>query len=243
MKLTEIDRPLYKGLTTDDEKVAAMMAEVSALQTVNPSDGMDFSHKTSQWIAFERAIESSRREPDDDRLFNDFLAQHLCEPYGKRLSDAFSFGLRAALFFESGLGDEGHVMYTAARTKLINDRVTQWLQQQQQQSQKGCQILNLGAGLDTRAFWLESLHQKSSHQEDDDDDTKDAVVVYWEVDTAPVLNYKQGVLDALKAQGDLPDPLCPRKVVTMDFSKDSILSLPPKHGFPPDLPTCWILEG
>ena len=29
----------------------------------------------------------------------------------------------------------------------------------------------------------------------------------------------------------------------MDFSQDSLLSLPEKHDFPTNQPTCWILEG
>ena len=143
MKLPTIDRPIYKGLSTDEEKLAAMMTEVTALQTVDPDDRMEFVHKTAQWIAYERYIESCRQEGDDEddddndhRLFEDCLAQYLYLPYGKRLSDAFAFGLRNALFYESGLGDEGHVMYTAARTKLINDQVTQWLRQQQQQQER-----------------------------------------------------------------------------------------------------------
>ena len=42
MKLTEIDRPSYKGSSTDDEKLAAIMAEAGALQVVDPRDKMDF---------------------------------------------------------------------------------------------------------------------------------------------------------------------------------------------------------
>lgn len=127
-------------------------------------------------------------------------------------------------------------MYTAARTKLINDQVALWMQEKGAEGARTCrrQVLNLGAGLDTRAFWLEALQCK----DDDDDD-----VVYWEVDTAPVLSYKQAVLDDLKGKGDLPDPFCVRKPVIIDFSKDSILSLPAKHGFQSGIATCWILEG
>ena len=116
--------------------------------------------------------------------------------------------------------------------------------QEEKKKSKGCQVLNLGAGLDTRSYWLESLKKNGTSSDDDDDDDDNSTrLVYWEVDAAPVLDYKQGVLDALKAKGNLPDSLCPRKVITVDFSKDSILSLPEDHGFPKDLPTRWILEG
>ena len=90
---------------------------------------MDFAAKTSQWIAYECYIESSLA---DDRLFRDPIAQHLYEPYGRRMSDAFAFGLQHAVFDQPGganigIGMEGHVQYTATCTKLINDALDTWL--------------------------------------------------------------------------------------------------------------------
>lgn len=47
-------------------------------------------------------------------------------------------------------------------------------------------------------------------------------ILYWEVDTASIMNYKQKILDNLKAKGELPEELCERKAVTMDFSKSPL---------------------
>jgi O-methyltransferase involved in polyketide biosynthesis len=87
-----------------------------------------------------------------------------------------------------GFGLEGHVMYTAARTKLINDQVDQWLDNTTQKYQ----VLNLGAGVDTRVYWLESLKKAT---------------VYWEVYTASVMNHKHKILDSLQKKGELPEEL------------------------------------
>ena len=126
-RIPKRQRSIFDGLTTDEEKFKAAMDEYNELKEVG-EDGLDFSNKTSMWIAFERDIESQR----EDRLFNDPLAKYFMEPHGKRLSDAMSFGhgifgLAFSCFDPPGenigFGLEGHVMYTAARTKLINDKV------------------------------------------------------------------------------------------------------------------------
>ena len=90
-------------------------------------------------------------------------------------------------------------------------------------------MLNLGAGLDTRAFW---------------DDALKTCTLYVEVDSAEVNKYKNGVLDGLKAEGKLPDPQCKRNIVSMDFKKETIADLPSKGSdFDKEKQTCWILEG
>eukprot|EP00580_Thalassiosira_gravida_P000386 CAMPEP_0201617500 /NCGR_PEP_ID=MMETSP0492-20130828/36526_1 /ASSEMBLY_ACC=CAM_ASM_000837 /TAXON_ID=420259 /ORGANISM="Thalassiosira gravida, Strain GMp14c1" /LENGTH=313 /DNA_ID=CAMNT_0048085783 /DNA_START=64 /DNA_END=1005 /DNA_ORIENTATION=+ len=217
-------RPIFDGLTTGEEKFKAAMAEYDELKETD-ADGLDFSNKTAMWIAFERDIETQR----EDALFKDVLAKYFTEPYGQRLSDSMSFGLAKSVFDppddEIGFGLEGHVMYTAARTKLINDQVDQWLGDN---APRKCQVLNLGAGADTRVYWMESLKKATA---------------YWEVDTASVMNYKQKILDSLQEKGELPETFCERKVITMDFSKESIAELPSSHGYQSTFPSCWILEG
>lgn len=116
-------------------------------------------------------------------------------------------------------------MYTAARTKLINDKLSSWLKNG---TDKQYQVLNLGAGLDTRQYWLDCLT---------------TVKLYLEVDAASVMDHKQKVLNQLKEKGELPQLLCDCKSISMDFSKESVADLPSKHGYDAAIPTGWILEG
>lgn len=223
MNIPKLHRPIFDGLTTDEEKMTAAMAEYETLKGAD-EEGLDFANKTSMWIAYERNIESQR----EDRLFDDPLAKYFCQPYGKRLSDSMAFGLALGVFdppgTDIGLGLEGHVLYTAARTKLINDQVDQWVNDTTKTDR---QVVNLGAGLDTRVYWLESLKEANS---------------YWEVDTPSVMSHKQKILDDLKEQGELPEPFCLRKAISMDFSRESLFNLP-NFGFSSATPTFWILEG
>ena len=87
----------------------------------------------------------------------------------------------------------------------------------------------MGSGLDTRAYWDDSL-QDCTH--------------YLECDAKEVNDYKNGVLEGLKTAGDLPETQCKRSVISMDFKKESVKDLPTKGTeFDPAKPTCWILEG
>ena len=216
-------RPIFEGLESGEAKNEAAMKEYETLKGAD-HNGLDYANKTSMWIAFERDIESRR----DDRLFNDPLAKHFIEPYGKRLSDAMAFGLQFGVFdppgANIGLGMEGHVMYTAARTRLVNDYIEKWFNDAKGDKK---QMVNLGAGVDTRPYWLSCLSRATS---------------YWEVDTENVMKYKQLKLDLLKERKELPDPMCPIHSISMDFSKESIADLP-KHNFDSSIPSCWLLEG
>ena len=199
------------------------MAEYGELAKVG-EDGLDFTGKTALWMAYERQLESEK--PEGERLFYDHLAKHFTGGgVGKRMSDTMTYGLKA--IFDAtgdiGLGNEGHVNCTAARTQLINDKTATWLQATDGEKQ----VLNLGAGVDTRAYWMDTLKDCN---------------LYLEVDTKAVSDSKQKVLDELKAKGELNDPICERKVIALDFSKESTKDLP-NHRFNQDVPTCWILEG
>lgn len=217
-------RPIFEGLETGEAKMAAAMKEYQTLKDAD-QNGLDFANKTSMWIAFERDIESQR----EDRLFHDPLAKHFSEPYGQRLSDSMAFGLQVGVFdtpgSDIGLGMEGHVMYTAARTRLINDHIEKWMNDVKGNKQ----VVNVGAGVDTRPFWLSCLSQAKS---------------YWEIDTENVMNYKLARLDGLKEKGETPRPLCPIHSISMDFGKESMADVLPKtYKFDSSIPTCWILEG
>ena len=60
----------------------------------------------------------------------------------------------------------------------------------------------MGAGMDVRVFWHEPLKSAKC---------------YTEVDTKPVNDLKNKVLDELKGKGELNDPFCERKTISMDF--------------------------
>ena len=198
-----------------DPKVAKKAAEFAALgeeYKTPDSDGFDFTAATSQAIAYERMIETIR----EDSLFLDHLAEHFIGQRGKKVSAMLNFGLGTHV----GCPDI-HRRFTAARTKLVNDHMTDWIKAMVEKGEK-VQVACLGAGMDTRAFWVASLSD---------------VERYVEVDVAHVNNFKEQKLAEI---GD--KSLCERQVISMDFGKESTKDLP-SHGFDPSLPTCWILEG
>ena len=163
----------------ESEQQAWIMAEYNELNKVDPNDGLTFAGKTAMWVAYERMLESQK--PESERLFNDFLAEHFVGDYGKRVSECFAHGL--SVIFDAkkdnGLLYEGHINYSAARTMLINDKCGTWIEKMK--TFESLQVLNLGAGVDTRAFWSEVLKNKA--------------ITYLEVDTEPVHNAKNKVLE------------------------------------------------
>lgn len=228
-------RPIFDGLDTVEEKTKAAMEEYNNMKEAD-EDGLDFANKTSMWIAYERYLETSR----PDAIISDPLAQYLWQPYGKRLSDACALGLGLSIFnppgADIGFGLEGHVMYTAARTKMIDNEIEHWLSGFDgpgDDDDNAHQIVNIGAGMDTRVFSNSSLTSAK---------------VYWEVDTTSVIDHKQKVLEELAKSKDVTlqshlTPFCLRRPVRMDFGEESIADLPSKHGFDSSVATCWILEG
>lgn len=122
----KIARP-FDDFEEEEEKKEWAMAEYAELQVVG-NDGITFAGKTAFMIAHERQIESEKAE--DVRLICDPLAKYFAEPYGKKVSEMFAHGLKQ-LFDptgDQGLGFEGHVVYTACRTRLINDQLAKWIQ-------------------------------------------------------------------------------------------------------------------
>ncbi|WP_053720170.1 SAM-dependent methyltransferase [Saccharothrix sp. NRRL B-16348] len=100
--------------------------------------------------------------------------------------------------------------YFGLRTRMLDDVVL---------AAGNRQAVLLGAGLDTRAFRL--------------DWPPDSVV--YELDQAPVLAFKQQVLDTLGAR-----PRVTRHPVAADLRDDWARLLP---GFRPEEPTTWLAEG
>mmetsp|Transcript_11657 Transcript_11657/g.17119 ORF Transcript_11657/g.17119 Transcript_11657/m.17119 type:complete len:317 (-) Transcript_11657:335-1285(-) len=217
-------RPFDDEYMDDEARAKLGMEMYQDLVKVNEEDGMTFANKTAMWLAYERQLESER--PEGERLFNDKLATFFAQPYGKDASDAFACHTSSIIFDPNKevpeLRTEGFALYHAARTKLISVHIEKWLKNHPQ-----CQVVNLGAGMDTRPFWDECLKDSN---------------LYIEVDTREVQDYKQTVFAKIKSKGELPSSFCQRKVVSMDFTKESTKSLP-DYGIQFDKPTCWILEG
>lgn len=185
-------------------------------------DGLTFSNKTAQWIAFERELESKR----PDALFHDPLAGRLSGKYGKILSDVFAE--HAPMTFP-GLGKSGFVAYHSSRTKLISDRIAGWL------DSLSCggitrQVVNLGSGHDARAFWDPSLA---------------GVTLYIEVDEPQVTNLREELL--CSAGDSLPQLVCGRRLsISLDLGREVLLDTFTERctgSFDALAPTCWVLEG
>ena len=227
-------RPFDKFGADESARQAWGSDEYAGLMKPDEKTGLGFAEKTALMVAYERQLESER--PATERLFDDWLAKAMCDEdengnLGKRVSDCMASGLK--MIFdpagEIGLGFEGHVQYTAARTCLINDHLSKWLDKQKD-SKLTKQILDLGAGLDTRPFWLQSLASAD---------------VFIEVDTKPICDWKAKILTQVEARkGASLSPICKRQVVPMNFEKESVKDLP-NHGVggPGEAISCWLLEG
>ena len=194
-----------------DEKTKHMMERYQLYSSTPDADGILFTAGTAQGIAYERDIESKR----EDRLFNDHLAHLFVGERGAELSEFFNISL--GHHFKV---DNFHMIWTPVRTKYINDTIADWITAKQGAK---VQVTNLGAGVDTRAFWLDCL--KSSEK-------------YVEVDVESINTFKEKQL----AKAENAVPLCPRQVITMDFMKESTKDMP-NHGYDQTLPTFWLLEG
>lgn len=189
---------------------------------VNEEDGLSFVEKTAQFIAYDRFCESQR----EDRLFNDHLATHFVGKYGKQCSDLFAMKSAEQHFDKDGsigFGFEGFYNYHSARTKLISELLAKW----NANTVGDKQIINMGAGVDTRPYWDESLK---------------GINRYVEVDQEALNKTKEKTYAELQEKGQLNEPFCPRHVVTMNFMKESTKDLP-QHGVDQKVKTCWVLEG
>ena len=104
----------------------------------------NFTNDSAMMIAWERALESKRGE---GALFDDPLAGALAGTKGERLSADFENMCEA---FEFAGWREFHQTWVAVRTRYIDDFIAQ-------HAAAGgfAQLVNLGAGMDTRPYRLE----------------------------------------------------------------------------------------
>lgn len=155
---------------------------------------------TARLMAHYRALESKSDSP----LFID--------PFAERLAGDLSsyFGKYVRHSYQSD--------YPIVRSYYIDQELlVPWCARE-----KKSQVVILGAGLDTRAYRLESLGL-------------DEHTVY-EVDLPTIIRYKEKVLKNEK-------PLCRLTRIASDLSDPGWKSPLIENGFSPGLPTFWIMEG
>mmetsp|Transcript_3580 Transcript_3580/g.6991 ORF Transcript_3580/g.6991 Transcript_3580/m.6991 type:complete len:300 (+) Transcript_3580:28-927(+) len=166
---------------------------------------------TSRWVAAERGLESDR----PDALFVDPFAKNLGGTSGMAFSE------KIATMYEEMFGwRDWHRCWMAIRTKVLDEAITDFAS-----SADGSrfQMVNLGAGLDTRAFRLECLADCS---------------VCFEVDMPEVLRVKDHAMSALKAHSK-----CPRVPLAADVTDENLEAKLFAVGFDVKVPTFWLLEG
>lgn len=179
------------------------------------SDIDNFTNDSAMMIAYERALESSR----PDALFNDPLASALAGSKGETLSGNFG-GI--CVMFEFPDWPEFHKMWTAVRTKFIDDQVTKLASSGDFQ-----QLVNCGAGMDTRAYRLECYKAFSKGS--------------FEVDMEVINTNKEKVFKDLL---DAPVPHCSVVNVSLDFlNEEKTLASELPAPFDAALPSVFVSEG
>ncbi|WP_158603452.1 class I SAM-dependent methyltransferase [Micromonospora radicis] len=156
--------------------------------------------RTARWTAAARARETAR----PDRLFDD--------PFAALLAGADGDALLRHFHTERAAADGNPVL--PIRTRWFDDFLRGSVT-------PGCQVVGLGAGLDTRAYRLDWP----------------AGVVVFEVDQAAVLDYKQQRLARV-----VNVARCERRTVATDFTGEwgpALLDA----GFDPAARTVWFAEG
>jgi methyltransferase (TIGR00027 family) len=121
---------------------------------------------------------------------------------------------------EVGLLHEGFRMYHAARTMCISEKFKHFLKIAPEGPK---QVINLGAGVDTRPYWDKGLEGMSK---------------YYYVDTPEVFDFKGKIM---AKHSDLKT-ICDHQEIPMDFAKESTKDLANK-GIDFNIPVMWVLEG
>ncbi|MGW2395143.1 SAM-dependent methyltransferase [Kitasatospora sp. NPDC001664] len=170
--------------------------------------------RTALLVAAARAVETHR----PDALARDPLAEHFVRAAAADRADPADWPVRPG---QVPGGDADPLWgrlgrYFGLRTRALDDHL---LRSARELGVR--QVVLLGAGLDTRAYRLDWP----------------AGCVVHELDTEPVLAFKQQVLDGTGAR-----PAAERRTVAADLRGDWAAALA-ATGFDPALPTAWLAEG
>lgn len=175
----------------------------------------NFTNDSAMMIAYERDLESSR----PDALFQDPFAKALAGSKGETLSEAFGANCEQ---FEFPDWAEFHKTWTAVRTKFIDDAVSNVANMGECK-----QLVNLGAGMDTRAYRLECY--------------KAFEVGSFEVDMEVINQNKATVFKDFLSS---PSPKCSVVNVTLDFlDEDKTLATELGAPFDATKPSVFVSEG
>lgn len=187
--------------------------------STNHSGKVDnFTNDSAMMIAYERALESSR----PDALFQDPFASVLAGSKGRSLSAAFEAN---CVMFEFPEWPEFHKTWTAVRTKFIDDRIVYL-------AGTGAfpQVVNLGAGMDTRAYRLDSYKAFTNGS--------------FEVDMEAINAGKPQVFRRCLGK---PKPYCGAvHLITLDFldtEKTLSSELKKQAAYDPTKPSLFVAEG
>lgn len=154
---------------------------------VTADDLSSFTSDSAMMIAYERALETERGE---DAFFRDPFARTLAGEKGEGLSSRFEAG---APHFGFGDWPQFHKTWTVVRTKFIDDHLERLAS-----TDCGLQMVNLGAGMDTRLWRLPCCSNFTKA---------------FEVDLAVITSRKERFF---KAQLGV-EPLCAMAAVTADL--------------------------
>lgn len=178
----------------------------------------NFVNDSAAMICFERFLETNR----PDSLFQDPFARVLAGNKGERLSE--TFGTYCAGFGYDGW-PEFHKTWTAVRTKFIDDTIAHLAS-----SGRFTQLVNLGAGFDTRAYRQECYKAF----------TNGSFEVDMETNNTARRKVFAGALGS-------PASVCPVHLVDLDFlatDKSLYTELAAQtSSFDPTLPSVFLAEG
>ena len=108
----------------------------------NQEEFDNFTNDSGKMVAWERHLESIR----PDAMFNDPFAKVLAGSNGEKLSA--EFGRLGCKAFSMPDWHEFHKVWTAVRTRFIDDHIKNYAKDHKQ-------MLNLGAGVDTRPYRMD----------------------------------------------------------------------------------------
>lgn len=180
---------------------------------VDLEEAKAFTSDSALMIAYERMLETDRGE---SALVNDPFARQLAGEKGPALSAEFG---QAFPYFGFKDWPEFHQTWTVVRSKFIDDTINSL-------ATEGCglQLVNMGAGMDTRALRLDSYRRLSAS---------------YEVDLEAMNKSKAVIFSSLKAT-----PLCRQALISVDLLDSSALASGlAAESFDPSKPSILLAEA
>ena len=183
----------------------------------------NFTNDSAMMIAYERALETSKGNAI--ALFQDPFAKFLQGPKGETLSN--DFGEYAAAFGFTGW-PEFHKTWTVVRTKFIDDQIEEYIEGGKDTLR---QMINLGAGVDTRAYRLECYKKFTN---------------VFEVDMKAINEAKEKVFDLIMKNLEMTKQKCEQiATISLDFldQEKNLTSELSNAGFSKNKPSIFLAEG